>query len=215
MARLIPNTEFPHSLPRALLAGVDAEARRLLPYKPTGRKPGRPKKVPTQWGTRPLLSPRQWAALHYELARIGSLQDLDGHAWPSHASLGQVSRAVGVSREAVRKWRSDPDYRRGLNYLISDLVAATLREHNESEQSKRLRKMPRRLQMSPTNAKRDGDANLDVFLRQNWTGPTKSMLDGKVYSDPYSYLRHVKDHSGAIWVGDLPASVFVSEKEHE
>jgi hypothetical protein len=82
-----------------------------MPYKPTGRLPGRPEKPFFLPDGTPNLTPSQWAGAasepsepaYYERARPAD------DPWPCNAS--RVARLVGVSERAVQKWRRDPAYR--------------------------------------------------------------------------------------------------------
>ena len=158
-----------------------------MPYKPTGRKPGRPRKqllIPSL-GEKPKLKPSQWAALAAEYQSIDWSRD----TWPSRAALRKVAANAEVSREAVRKWRLDPLYHRGLVWLAAEDVSAALEQ--ESPRPSWLR------------SKRQSNALLGVHLKQHWQGPTVSPLDGKTYDTWEGYLRHLQDYPDAIWIGDL------------
>jgi hypothetical protein len=159
-----------------------------MPHKPTGRKPGRPRKqvlIP-DLGEKPDLTPRQWKALAVEYQTV----DWAREPWPSRVPLRGVASAAEVSHEAVRKWRLDPLYQRGLIWLAHEELSAALEQ--ESQQPRNLR------------TKRQADALLHVHLKANWQGPTVSPLDGKTYDNADDYFRHVQNHPAAVWVGDLP-----------
>lgn len=143
---------------------------------------GRPPKAPHRSGDRPSLTEKQWAGLKVEARYFRSE---DGR-WSSTATLGQVALAAGVSRQAVSKWRKDPRYFHGLIDVISEEVSGW-----ESEIGP---------EPAVGESKRANTANLDVFAKRNWAGPLRSPIDGKVYPDRESFLRHIADHPEVLWV---------------
>lgn len=118
-----------------------------------------------------------------ELARVVSW---DKSPWPSRAGLRPVGRAAGVSHEAVRKWRRDHEYCRGLIWLASQ----ELRSGQD-----------RTKPLLPSRSKKSADANLHVYLKKNWTGPVESVLDGETYHTAEAFFAHVVDCPDAIWIG--------------
>lgn len=171
-----------------------------MPYKRTGKPSGRPRKAVTAMASRPSLSSEQWAALELEIASIhwgawlsrASSGDED-LPWPSKASLARIANSVGKSREAVRKWRGSVNYWRGLMWLVCKKINAEISTDEAPAPSR-------------TRSKRDADVNLYVHLKSNWTGPTESPLDGKIYEDAEAFFRHVRQFPDAIWIGDQPRS---------
>jgi len=167
-----------------------------MPYKRTGKPAGRPRKTATAMGSRPSLSSEQWVALDLELASVhwgawvsrASSGD-EELPWPSKASLAKIANSVGKSREAVRKWRGSINYWRGLMWLACKKINA----ENSSDEAPA---------PSPARSKPSADANLYVHLKSNWTGPTESPLDGKIYEDVGAFFRHIQQHPDAIWIGD-------------
>ena len=176
-----------------------------MPYKPTGNKPGRPRKeafkkrslpiarttqgkliVPPHERNRPKQNPKWRAALKVEWENF----DSNMTSWPSSATLADVAAAAGVSREAVRKWRLDPAYKEALFRL----GAANVWRAIGAERSDR----------KPLRSKRSSNANLHVYLKTHWTGPIESPLDGKTYDDPNSFFQHIAANPNVVWTGDLP-----------
>ncbi|MBL6597986.1 MAG: site-specific integrase [Alphaproteobacteria bacterium] len=109
-------------------------AKELMPYKPTGRPLGRPKKV--YWAnparTKPNLTKNQWAALHYEYRhfRVSALHAPEPihemKPFPSRRSAAVIARHAKVSRQAVRRWRESEPYCRGLIYLFAEKIVRKL-----------------------------------------------------------------------------------------
>ena len=176
-----------------------------MPYKPTGNKPGRPRKeafkkrslpiarttqgkliAPPHERNRPKQNPKWRAALKVEWENFASART----PWPSNATGPAVAAAAGVSRETVRKWRADPAYREALFRLSAAKVWRAIRAE--------------RPERNPPRSKRRSDANLHVHLKTHWTGPIESPLDGKTYNDPKSFFEHIAANAHVVWTGDQP-----------
>jgi hypothetical protein len=169
-----------------------------VPYKPTGRRLGRPPKLIKlpKLGKKPRLTDRQWKALEVEANSLKLLKE----PWPSRASLRNVASEAGVSPEAVRKWRKSPLYRNGLVWLAAQELKAAL-----SAEPKPTTGLAR--------STRQARALLHVHLKTSWLGPTVSPLDGKTYNDADEYFQHLQAHPDAIWVGDIPDRSFIPTKK--
>jgi hypothetical protein len=168
-----------------------------VPYKPTGRRSGRPPKLIKlpKLGKKPRLTDRQWKALGVEANSLELLKE----PWPSRASLRNVASEAGVSPEAVRKWRKSPLYRNGLVWLAAQELKAAL-----SSEPKPATGLAR--------STRQAHALLHVHLKTNWVGPTISPLDGKTYNDADEYFKHVMAHPDAVWLGDMPEQLSIPTK---
>jgi hypothetical protein len=168
-----------------------------VPYKSTGRAPGRPPQVkqsPTV-GQKPKLTKRQWKALRTEHRFI----DWSRVPWPSRASLRKVGLSAGASHEAVRQWRQNPSYGSGLIWLEAEKLIRGLRAE-KTARSRRHR------------SKRQANAAFHVYLKNNWSGPIVSPLDGKTYDNADDYFHHLQDHPDIAWAGDTPTESFISEE---
>jgi len=168
-----------------------------MPYCPTGRPPGRPRKKAYEGkiGDRPNLSQQKWVALTAEL-RLA--QDSDHEPWPSFASLRSVARYAGVSHQTIWKWRKDPAYRQGFMWLAAHEV-------NEAFESKPTSKPLDNF----IGSKRSNLANLHLEIHRTWKGPLDCMACGETIEQPEAYFQHIKKHLTApeqkdrfVWVGD-------------
>jgi hypothetical protein len=147
--------------------------------------------------------------LRVEVAHV----DWSKEPWPSRATLAEVAKAGGKSREMVRRCRSRPDYQQGFVWLfVEERLLPVLEISAEAERTERLKGLPQRLQKGRSKrqgdplqrsvAKYERDAALYVALKSHWSGPIKSMLNGKTYYDPASYFEHIASCPSHVWVGD-------------
>jgi hypothetical protein len=139
-----------------------------MPYRPTGRPNGRPRKaIPPPDGTKPRLSARQWRALRAETQPI-----LNG-VLPIVSYVAEswlVARVAGVSWRTVQRWRHDELYRRGFLWLLQDAIAAMRRSHLSDPYS---------------------SLNIFAWVADRWRGPVTSPLDGRRYATSEEYVDHV------------------------
>jgi hypothetical protein len=142
-----------------------------MPYKPTGRPPGRPRKTLPITGRKPVLTSAQWRGVRAEF-RL----DRGGPLFTGRVTA--VAERAGVSRIMVYKWRRDPSYEQGVYWLWGRLMARNLRERNR----------PPRLE--PLN-KRQLSALIGARICNEWRGPVESPLDGNLYTTLEDYAKHV------------------------
>jgi len=84
---------------------------------PNKRGPGRPEKTSAPYGEKPNLTENQWRALERELR--GCLSGPNSKSWPWVTPAQRVAEFAGVTRQSVSEWRrEDPEYRRGLYWLL-------------------------------------------------------------------------------------------------
>ncbi len=95
-----------------------------MPTKKTARSRGRPNKEPAPFAEKPRLTPKKWRGLEREFFGIKDQHQSDG--WPSLAKLHAVATAAGVTERAVRQWRDDPEYERGLWWLLTERLAVVV-----------------------------------------------------------------------------------------
>ena len=155
-------------------------------YKPTGKPPGRPKKASPNPGERPNLSNRRWKALQFE-SKHACLDENDTYQW--WATLRRIADHVGVTKQAVWKWRQDPRYVQGFVWLIASQIEKELSSADKPVEG--------------TRTKRQSLHALHVELKRSWNGPVQSMIDGKTYDNPDSYFEHIAE-SNFVWVGGQP-----------
>ncbi|WP_147164030.1 hypothetical protein [Pararhodospirillum oryzae] len=92
----------------------------------------------------------------------------------------RIAEAVGVSRQMVYLWRRDTRYRQGLFWLAGEKIAETLIEDQK------------RKDIAPTSTEQRR-VNLEIYIRDHWSGPVESPLDGEVYETIEDYIGHVLD----------------------
>jgi hypothetical protein len=110
-----------------------------VPYKRTGRPPGRPRKQPGDRRLPPTLSERQWRALAIERAHYHKGAWPRGYRggdadWACTISAAEVAKAVGVTRRTVELWRRDEEYSRGLMWVMADELCERMRPEDEAEE---------------------------------------------------------------------------------
>jgi hypothetical protein len=145
---------------------------------------GRPKKVvPPNDGNKPDLPPQAWACLEVEFS----------HGWIGEATLGQIKRKTGLSRESIRRWRTKPLYTRGFAWL----VATWWQEQEDREDAER--------ENAEFELAKEVDARVRARMPQwiadRWAGAVRSMADGEIYTDPAAYAAHL------IEAGFVPADL--------
>jgi hypothetical protein len=177
-----------------------------VPRKPTGQPPGRPRKPAPTPGVIPKLTRRQWRALKHELSLIGDVRrvtfaDINGLRL-FRGSVRRLGQRLGVSHNAIHKWRRDPAYRQGFFWALGRSIA---------------RKFPRSIKRKPVTARTKGEADGHLYadLVKASQGPILSPLDGKLYADAAAYLKHVRGQKNALWHGDKPISWFLSKSSNE
>ena len=158
-----------------------------MPTKKTGRSRGRPPKEPSPFGERPQLTAKQWLGLDREFHSIKDQWQSDSCPW--RAPLHAVATAAGVTERAARGWRKDPEYLRGLGWLLSEQLSAKIAAGDSKEPAPKLTDQQRA-------------ARLHVFVKQNWTGPVQSPIDEKVYSSIDDYVGHLLAHGVMPWPGE-------------
>ncbi len=84
------------------------------------RAPGRPEKSPSPRGQKPHLTDKQWLALERELRGYQEGADQLKDNWPARTAAQMVAEAADVTRQMVHKWRKNPQYRRGLYWLMKE-----------------------------------------------------------------------------------------------
>lgn len=143
-----------------------------MPYRPTGRANGRPRKViPPPDGTKPRLSERQWRALRAEtqpfLDRLPPL--------PSFVEgTSQVAGVAGVTQRTVQRWRKDELYRRGFFWLLRESISALQRLHSNRQYVSEQRIL-----------------EIHAWLADYWRGPVTSPLAGRAYATSDEYAAHL------------------------
>ena len=147
-----------------------------MPKKKTGRSRGRPTKEPSSFDEKPNLTDKQWRGLEREFLAIKDQFQSDG--WPSHAMLHAVAKVAGVTERAVRQWHNNPEYLRGLGWLIAERLSAQIAAGDSKEPASKL-------------TDRQHAALLHAFVKQNWTGSVQSPIDKKVYSSIDDYVAHL------------------------
>ena len=169
-----------------------------MPTKKTARSRGRPTKEPSPFGEKPNLTDKQWRGLEREFLAIKDQHQSDG--WPSHAMLHAVAKAAGVTVRAVRQWRDDPEYLRGLWWLTAERLTAKIAADDPKESDSNL-------------TRQHHAALLHVFVKSKWTGSVQSPIDQKVYLSIDDYVAHLiaagdsrapaLTHDVVPWLGEL------------
>jgi hypothetical protein len=170
-----------------------------VPYKPTGRPSGRPKKAPPDEGARPDLTEKQWVAIQFVVST-------------PHASDAEIARAANVSRQAVHQWRSDDHFEAGCAWLeVEQLSRALLQRAAEGDARREAERDTARLKHLGTDAYAfeflhfrliEDYRQVEAKNPGGWS--VVSMADGKTYTDPEAYVRHLKE-GGYVPVGHYPA----------
>lgn len=179
-----------------------------MPYEPSGRPNGRPRKIiPPDDGSKPNLPAFLWRALAVEAEHFAGGRE----PWPSTARAQKVADEAGVSRRAIEKRRrDDPDplYRRGLLWLIRERWIA---------------KLSAKLGAADEEPAADGFAGWEVlwrgerqkwrreymlrWARRNWPkkapAAVRSQFDGKVYSDVEAYAEHLLANGFMPWPNNM------------
>ena len=168
-----------------------------MPYNPTGRPPGRPKKKPYDGkiGDRPNLSQQKWRALTRELQGV---RDWEREPWPSSASSRSIADHVGVSHQTICNWRKDPAYRQGLIWLVALLLNEIM---GSTQPSKALQDF--------LATKRSNLVNFQFEIGREWKGPVVCLACGETFEEAGSYSQHMEKHLTAqkptdrfVWIGD-------------
>lgn len=155
----------------------------------TARSRGRPKKEPSPFSEKPRLTAKQWLGLEREFLGIKDQWQSDG--WPSRAPPHAVATAAGATERAVRYWREDPEYLRGLEWLLSEQLSARFAAGDSKEPAPKLTDQQRA-------------ARLHIFVKQNWTGPIQSPIDKKIYSSIDDYTAHLLAYPDVVpWADEL------------
>ena len=169
-----------------------------MPKKKTGQSRGRPTKEPSPFGEKPNLTDKQWRGLEREFLAIKDKFQSDG--WPSLAKLHAVATAADVTERAVRQWRDDPEYLRGLWWLTAERLTAKMAADDPKEPNSKL-------------TGQQHAALLHAFVKNNWTGSAQSPIDQKVYLSVGDYVAHLiaagdsrgpaLAHDIVPWLGEL------------
>lgn len=155
-----------------------------MPYKPTGRPNGRPRKSPPTHGGKPVLTPAQLRGVEAEMR----LEGADNLLFQESATA--VATSAGVSVRTVNRWRLDPHYKQGVEQRWGWLIARDMREHNRPRRPEPLSEQKRA-------------ALISERVNNEWGGPVESPLDGRIYTTPEEYAEHVLA-SGCIFWDDMP-----------
>jgi len=200
-----------------------------MPYKRTGRPPGRPKQP---------LDERMWRALSVEVAGF----DPDRRPWPSRAKVVEVAEAAGVSPRAIRKRRRKCrfyfyafDYllrfreeRRKSDAVNSAFAAASTAIAKKAKVSPILEKFRQTIKQPDENSK-DWSYEIPDFTQlwdswseaerrgyvlrwlcqapQRWPGQFSE--DGIIFPDPESYVDHMIEAGAIPWPHSIPVPVGV------
>ena len=89
--------------------------------------------------------------------------------------------AASVTERAVRQWRDDPEYLRGLLWLFAEQLSAKITADDPTVPDSK-----------PTDQQRA--ALLHAFVKSNWTGYAQSPIDKTVYSSIDDYVAHLLTH---------------------
>jgi hypothetical protein len=143
-----------------------------MPYKPTGRPSGRPRKsVPPPDGTLPHVSARQWQGLQAETQPF-----LDGLP-PLPIFVEQtteVAHAAGVTQRTVQRWRHDELYHRGFLWLVRFSISDLQHLHSNRQYVSEQRIL-----------------EIHAWLGDHWRGPVTSPLDGQTYPTSEEFAAHL------------------------
>ena len=93
---------------------------------------GRPKKTPAPTGERPDLTEKQWLALEREFR--GCRDKWNSEGWPSSTPAQIVAEFADVSVQMIFRWRrEDPEYCRGLDWLLIEQLQQRLAREGQSD----------------------------------------------------------------------------------
>ncbi len=96
-----------------------AEKQKMTLFKGVPAR-GRPEKSPSPQGQKPHLTDNQWLGLEKECRGYQNTSDQQKDGWPSRTPAQTVASAASVTRQAVHKWRKNPQYRRGLYWFMCE-----------------------------------------------------------------------------------------------
>ena len=92
---------------------------------------GRPPKAPAPTGEKPDLTEKRWRALEREFR--GWRGGRNKEDWPSSAPAQFVAEFADVSVQMVFRWRKDPEYLRGLYWLLVERLEQRLARDDQSD----------------------------------------------------------------------------------
>jgi hypothetical protein len=151
--------------------------------EPIKRGRGRPKKaIPPDDGSKPDLPEHMWTTLEIELSYGDDI---------GRASLGLMKRRLeenGIKRgrEIICRWRQDPLYQRGFNWLLSQMMDEWLRWDDKADERERApaKEVEARIR-----------ARLPLWLTtgNRWHGAIRSAFNGVIYTTPETYAQHLLD----------------------
>ncbi len=149
-----------------------------MPRKPTGNKPGRPRKTK--------LNERQLRAVEidFEHRRWGNRPDRP--AAESSMPTSQLAKRMNVGKRAVEKWRKDPLWHAAMARKLVSLVDCFEEFAEDRKQAARIRKE------YLDRVRRT--AALTAYVEKHWTGPTPSPIDGRVLSTPSALVKDLDDN---------------------
>lgn len=80
--------------------------------------------LPAPADRKPRLTPNQWMVIKaISSKRSLNIMDFESN-WPIKAPVEKISEETGISVRSIYKWKNNPDFWRGLVWLISeDLIA--------------------------------------------------------------------------------------------
>lgn len=160
-----------------------------MPYRPTGRSPGRPKRADWLPDGSPNLTEAQRKALDHELRyareRLGCGGWLD--EWPSNASARRVAKLAGVTHRTVLKWRKSPAYAHALLNSVSEAIAKWLETKDQEDRK-----------TTPYPHTKERTYNLIATLARRHRANTgeqriQSPIDGLFYTAE-DYAQHITDN---------------------
>ena len=137
---------------------------------------GRPQKSPAPFGEKPNLTDRQWRGLEYELR--GYQKGQSEEDWPSTTPTHIVAKAAGVNVRSVQGWRKDPEYLRGLDWLLARAITQQLDSRDKETSGSLLTRKQRA-------------AQLHVYVKRNWAGSAESPIDKQIFTSIDDYVAHL------------------------
>lgn len=147
-----------------------------MPYKPTGRPPGRPRRsIPLDDGEKPVLRQRQWRALREEVRPF--LHGTPVLPYFVQRTVG-VAAAAKVAQRTAQRWRRDKCYQRGFRWVVNETI---IHLQNLCISKGNL----------PVILHRQRILELNAWLADHWRGPVKSPLDGQIYTSSEAYAAHL------------------------
>jgi hypothetical protein len=155
-----------------------------------GRPRGRPKKPLPPLDVKPDLPEQAWSIIDIDL--------FCKHDRP--ASLGEVQRLlkefrdISLTREAIRRWRLKPLYRRGYNWLYAQMLAEWMDWEDEGTE-----RAARDLAEEVETRVRE---RMPQWIDARWPGAVRSMANGEVYTSPAAYADHL------IKINRIPAELY-------